>query len=138
MHRSLDDREHLREVDEVLINWGRWSRGGWPSIGYSLPPTSRDYVPVNQVDKRMPSMPINAIQAEAANEAIVNLAINGHTQSYQIIAAWWAHGRPAQQIAKQFECSIRSVYNYRITAMAKFWPEYAAVKAEFRAQRVRA
>jgi len=118
--------EVKRHINDVLRNWGHWCRGGWPPLGYATPPTSRDYWPPNQSDKKHKAYEVDAVSGEIANLAIVNLALNGDTRSYQIITAWWAHHRPAKLIAKKMHCSQRSVYYWRDIAMEAFWCEYLA------------
>lgn len=125
---AADLRRH--KIKDALLNWGRWCRGGWPPLDYTAPPTSRDYLPPNQTDKRHRGYDVDVVSAEAANTAIVNLALNGDTRSYQVIAAWWAHHRPAKQIAFDLHCSVATVYNYRLYAMDNFWGEYLKVKEE--------
>lgn len=113
------------EINNTLRNWGAWSHGGWPPLSYAVLPTSRDCIAEDDWrDKRNKRDEPDVVSAEAANLAIVNLALNGDTRSYQIIAAWWSHHKPAKQIAKDLHCSLPSVYRYRDEAMDAFWTEY--------------
>jgi hypothetical protein len=130
--RGEEEKKMHEEINATLNNWGWWCIGGWPALGYTNPPTSRDYLPKDQRDKIPPRSSPDVVSAEAANIAIANLALNGDTRSYQLIAAWWAHRRPAKQIAKDWHCSLATVYNHRLRAMLRFWAEYQAVTDENR------
>ena len=123
---------HKDVVNDVLANWARWCRGGWPYLLHWKPPTSTGYVDRYPPSKPPPRVSIDDISGEAANTAIVNLALAGDTRSYQIIADWWAHGRPAKAIARDMHCSLASVYNWRGYAMESFWLGYQGI---VRAQR---
>lgn len=121
---AFEDIELNNQVNFLLDNWGRWCRDDWwKHLNYKVPVTSRYYqAPIKDKVKAKP--PVDVDDAWRANEAVIALGLYDRFDDYSLLVSWFAHGRPAIQIATSLKCCRKTVYNRLDAAKREFWTLY--------------
>lgn len=125
---AFSDPETNNQVNFLLENWGRWCRDDWwKHLNYKVPVTSRYYrAPIK--DKAKAVSPVDVTLAELANDAVIRLGVEDRFRDYEVIVSWFAHGRPAIQLAERWDCCRKTVYNRLDAAKREFWLVYRTCK----------
>lgn len=123
-----DNQETKRQVERLLENWGRWCRDDWfRKLGYVPPMTSRRYIAPRGKERIKAYPPINEDDGWKANEAIINLGVNGHFDEHRLLIAWYAHGHSAVIIGKMLGWHRATVYRKLPEAADCFWQSFQQV-----------
>ena len=97
-----NSEETRRSAQSVLSEWGAWSRGGWPNIGYSthIPGTTP---PEEQREKRLLRSAIDVDRAKDS-EFIISTMLSSTKQKHPaiILRIRYAYGMTGERLIKRF------------------------------------
>lgn len=126
------DNQTRYEMESLLENWGEWCYIN-PDKLLQIPqqPMFRYYQ--SGGEKPMPRKPINDLDAEIANAAILHIRIKecpfdeapkGFFSIYDFIVLKWAYKMPVAELAEFYKCVRKTIYNRKIRAIDEFTEEY--------------